>query len=395
VGGFRTRGQPAAVETVAGLLAGGLPHAIVLAGPSGSGKTTLALDLAAALLCTSPNRADRPCGTCRGCRLARDGNHPDLHRLAPEGPGGQIRIDPARALGTALALHSVEGGPRVAIVEHADRMNEDAQNALLKTLEEPPEAVTIVLCADDEDRLLPTIRSRSARVRLGSVGVRAMEELLAELGLAQPPEAGRIARAAAGRPGRAVAYAGAPDAVTIRGEVGRTLVDLLAAPAAPRLASGRQLLARASDAAAALDLAAADERGTSRSRARGRVPATTPAGDPAGAAPPAGRGAEPEADASRARAPATERRRALAWLLDTWADVARVLVSVALGDVRGIRDQGLADDLGAFAGNVQVADLAAFLARLAETSRRLESNVAPELALDVLVLAWPRVAFAA
>jgi DNA polymerase-3 subunit delta' len=84
-------------------------------------------------------------------------------------------------------------------------MNPDAQAALLKTLEEPPAGLTLVLCADDEDRLLPTVRSRCARIRLGPVGVRDIESILGEHGVADPPLAARLARLAAGRPGTAVA----------------------------------------------------------------------------------------------------------------------------------------------------------------------------------------------
>ena len=89
-------------------------------------------------------------------------------------------------------------------------MNEDAQGALLKTLEEPPAGVTIILCADDEDRLLPTIRSRCARLRLGRVGARDVEAILADHGLTDTPLAGRLARLSGGRPGVAMAYARSP-----------------------------------------------------------------------------------------------------------------------------------------------------------------------------------------
>ena len=126
-------------------------------GPSGVGKTTLALDLAAGLP-VHAEPADRPCRACRGCRLVGTATHPDLHRLGPDGPGRQVviggpeaQLRGVRDLVAELVLLPVEGGHRVAIVEHADRMNEDAQKALLKTLEEPPAGVTIVLCADEED----------------------------------------------------------------------------------------------------------------------------------------------------------------------------------------------------------------------------------------------------
>ena len=135
----------------------------------------------------------------------------------PAGPGRQVVIGGPEAkfrgvkdLIVELQLMPVEGGARVAIIESADRMNEDAQSALLKTLEEPPAGVTILLCADQEARLLPTVRSRCFRLRLGLVGARDIEAILADHGLADPPTAARLGRLAGGRPGLALAYARAP-----------------------------------------------------------------------------------------------------------------------------------------------------------------------------------------
>ena len=196
------------------MVGGPAPHAVLLVGPPSVGKATLAEDLAAGLLCEATDPASRPCRACRACRLVAAGNHPDLHRLVPEGPGGQVVIGDAREARAArgvrdllrdLALLPVEGGARVAIVEGAGQMNEDAQNALLKTLEEPSPGVTIVLCVDREELLLPTVRSRCARVRLGPTGARAIEGLLGELGLADASTAARLARIAGGRPGLALA----------------------------------------------------------------------------------------------------------------------------------------------------------------------------------------------
>ncbi len=256
--GFATVGQPGAVAAVRAMLGSHVPHAVLLAGPPSVGKHALAMDLAAALLCTGAEGGARPCRTCRGCRMVEHGNHPDLHRLEPEGAGGQIRIgdrqhpEPGtvRGLAVELALLPVEGGARVAIVRDAQRMNDDAQSALLKTLEEPPAGTTLILCADDEERLLPTVRSRCARIRLGPVGVRDIEELLAGRELADPPTAARLARLAAGRPGLAVAYAVAPEAEAIRGEISRVLLDLVPAPRATRLRAARELLTRAGGLAA-------------------------------------------------------------------------------------------------------------------------------------------------
>ena len=172
--GARTRGHAPALAAIEGMVRGWAPHALLLSGPGGVGKTTRAMDLAAGLLCVHPDVAARPCRSCRGCRLLEHGDHPDLHRLAPVGPGGQIviggpdaKVRGVRDLIGELVLMPLEGTARAAVIEAAHRMNEDAQAALLKTLEEPPAGLTLVLCADDEDRLLPTVRSRCARLRLG------------------------------------------------------------------------------------------------------------------------------------------------------------------------------------------------------------------------------------
>ena len=204
------------------MVSGQPPHAIVLGGAPGSGKTTLALDLAAGLLCdaTGAGAIGRAANAAVAGSSAH-GSHADLHRLAPAGPGLQVRIgdrsnpEPGtvRRLISDLALLPVEGGRRVAIIERADRLNEDAQSALLKILEEPPAGVTIVLCADRDDLLLPTVLSRCVRIRLGPVAIREIEAMLADAAVADAPRANRLARLAWGRPGAALALARAPEAV--------------------------------------------------------------------------------------------------------------------------------------------------------------------------------------
>ena len=407
-----TRGQQVALAALRGMIQNGVPHALLLAGPPSVGKTTLALDLAAALLCTSPDPADRPCRQCRGCRLVASGNHPDLHRLAPEGAGGQVRIDVIRNLVGELALLPVEGGARVAIVEDAHRLNEDAQNALLKTLEEPPSGVVIVLCADDEDRLLPTIRSRCARLRLGTVATRDIEDWLAERGVADAPTSARLARLADGRPGIALAYASSPEAVAARIEIDRTLIDLLAARPSARLVAVRGLLAVARVLAAGLDAGGGvgDDRsadgggatvaGAPRGRrARGSAVKTRGAvtARPMSAAPnlPPSPEATAESTADGAEAPTTkaspaERRRAAAQLVDVWRDLAIDLARTQHGDLRRLHDPGLLEEIDSAATRIPAGSIGGFLARLARIDEVLEGNANPELAIDVVALAWPR-----
>ena len=336
------------------------------------------------------------------------GNHPDLHRLAPEGPGGQVKIgdasnpDPgtARHLIGELALLPAEGGARVAIVEQAHRLNEDAQNALLKLLEEPPAGVTIVLCADDDECLLPTVRSRCARIRLSAVSGREIEDWLGELGAADAPQAARLARLADGRPGLALAYARSATAERLRGEIARGVLDMLSARRGVRLASIREMM----KSAAALDAALAEARrgadtpdsGTGSKRPtgrplRGRKVATAdvvPAADVA---------IETTADPSVGGEPAatklaaSDRRSAAATLMEIWAAVARDVAVAKAGGARQLHEISLVDEFRTIAPAVSSAGLTGFMSQLAAVDRQLDENVNPELALDVLALAWPHV----
>ncbi len=418
LGVFRTRGHERAVAAVRSMVSRGMPHAILIGGPAGIGKTTLALDLTAALLCDDPDPVARPCRACRGCRLVERERHPDVHRLAPSGPGDQIRIGArdrpedgtVRRLISDLVLLPVEGGARVAVVERADRLTDDAQTALLKTLEEPPSGVTIVLCADDEDRLMPTVRSRAARIRLGPVAVREIESILAGLDATDPPTAARLARLSGGRPGHALVLARTPEAIAARDELARTLLDLIDGSPGTRLAAAKDLTARATELNRALDRAARAGSATEppvtgrRTRKGPSAAPEAPTPAPAGAAgdptdPPDGAaddGADPDGEAGgRLSASAAERRRATIAVVGVWREIARDLVVTALGEDRRVRDPALLDDLRAAAGRLGDAPTAAaaigrFLRRLDGAGELLEANVRPELVLDGLLLGWPR-----
>jgi DNA polymerase III delta' subunit len=403
VDGVRTRGHASALGAAIAMIRGRAPHAVLLVGPAGVGKTTLALDIAAGLLCVAADASDRPCGACRACRLVASGGHPDVHRLAPEGPGRQVviggpgsRSRGIRDLTADLALMPVEGGARVAIIESAQRMNEDAQAALLKTLEEPPAGVTLILCADAEEPLLPTIRSRCARLRLGPVGARAMEEILAEHGIADVALAARLVRIAGGRPGLALAWAGDPAALRLRDELSRVLLDLTSARPAERLAAIRSAVAGASILADLTDgppAAPSVPAGGVRSgaRTRGRALADAPVADAPAAPPAADADTESDADpATAARIPAAERRRAADAVITIWTDVARDLLLSRHGLGASLRDVRLLEEAAAVGAELDEGATRSFLDRLGRAAVLLAGNVAPELILDDLALAWPQ-----
>lgn len=382
------------------MIRGRAPHAVLFVGPAGIGKTTLADDLAAGLLCTVDDVQARPCGACRACRLVASGGHPDVHRIGPDGAGRQVviggpgsKVRGIRDLIGELALLPVEGGARIAIVESAQRMNEDAQAALLKTLEEPPAGVTLILCADAEEPLLPTIRSRCARIRLGPVGPRVVETILGDHGMADPPLAARLARIAAGRPGVALAWAADPDALQAREELTRTLLDVLDLGPADRLAAVRSAASRATRIAAVVDPPTSSL--TRLPMSPGSSPKRrTAAGGGSRSAPAPDVDAEAEGEHDDdlleiARTPATERRRAADALIALWMDVARDVALCQRGLAGNVRELRLLDETTVAAGRLAGPDVTAFMDRLGRAAVLVRSNVSPELVLDDLAVHWP------
>jgi DNA polymerase-3 subunit delta' len=154
---------------------GRIAHAYLLTGLEHIGKSTVARALAQALNCTAPSP---PCGQCRACKLIAAGRFPGLHWVAPE--GNSLKIDQVRTLQHDLALSPMEGRYRVAILEGMDKATPEASNALLKTLEEPPTHVVVVLIALEAESLLPTIVSRCQLIPLRPLSVETVRAALVE-----------------------------------------------------------------------------------------------------------------------------------------------------------------------------------------------------------------------
>lgn len=184
-------GNARAKEQAARLFdAGHLPHAILIDGPAGCGKRTFARVLAAAAVCEGTG--ERPCGVCRQCQNARAGRHPDITEQG--GDGRTFPVDAVRALRTATAVGPNDAARKVFILANVQTMTEQAQNALLKLLEEPPAFALFLLTCDSRFRVLPTVRSRCVQFSLGPV---TEEEAAAALRAADPALAEEDARAAA------------------------------------------------------------------------------------------------------------------------------------------------------------------------------------------------------
>jgi DNA polymerase-3 subunit delta' len=158
-----------------------VPHAWLFAGPSGSGKRPAAAAMAAALNC--PVEPNVGCGTCSSCLRILRHRHPDVHHVVPEGP--LIPVATIREQVIPEAYRSpFEGRRKVFVIEEAERMNPEAQNALLKTLEEPQPDTIFILVSDREEELLDTVRSRCRRIVLEPVPESRVVELLESEGAA-------------------------------------------------------------------------------------------------------------------------------------------------------------------------------------------------------------------
>ncbi|HVF52137.1 MAG TPA: DNA polymerase III subunit delta' [Actinomycetota bacterium] len=157
-----------------------LSHALLFLGPEGAGKRVAAVAIAAALTCRA--KPLQGCGECQTCARVARGTHPDVHHIAPE--GAFIRVETVREGVIQQAARSpFEAAVKVFIIEDADRMNISAQNALLKTLEEPPSDTTFILLSTREDELLETVRSRARTIRFEAVPERRITALLVDEGV--------------------------------------------------------------------------------------------------------------------------------------------------------------------------------------------------------------------
>lgn len=194
-------GQRAAIGVLRSAAQGtGMTHAWLITGPPGSGRSNAALAFAAALQCP-----ERGCGECQACRTALVGSHPDITRVATDKLS--IGVDEVRELVRRSALAPIGHGYQVMVVEDADRLTDQACNALLKAIEEPTGHTVWVLCAPTVEDVLPTIRSRC---RLVSLTTPTTAEVAAHLALHDGVDdalASYAARASQGHIGRARALA--------------------------------------------------------------------------------------------------------------------------------------------------------------------------------------------
>ena len=335
--------QEAVVQLSRALATGRLAHAYLFVGPKGVGKGTLARALAQAVNCSA---AEPPCGACASCRRIGAGKHADVRVLAIGAKDGKERAETGfeqqkeraeigfkqvEELQHLAALRPFEGTYRVFIVDEAERMSSAAANRLLKTLEEPPPLVLLILLTANERELLPTLLSRCQPIRLRTLAEADVLAALRERGMADE-EARRVARLAQGRVGWALAVAADGAPLQKREERLDQVVELTEADREQRFAFATEL-----------------ETLFRRNREEGRA------------------------------------------VLELWREWWRDLLlwKTGMGEWATNLDRRTAAE--AQAARLELGGIAATLRRLDETAAALEANVTPRLALDVLMLAMPRV----
>lgn len=334
-------GQEKAVGMLARTLAEGrVSHAYLFVGPDQVGKGVAARQLAQALNCVGESP---PCGECRPCRLIAEDKHPDVevvgiggvcdepeHRDHRADGSREIRICQVRRLERVVSRAAFEGRYRVIIVDPADALTTEAANAFLKTLEEPPPNVVLILVAEREELLPPTVRSRCRRVPFGAAPVAEVERALRERWGVPAKEAERLARLSRGRLGWALSVL-----------ADETVLEAREAA----LEEGQRLVAasRVERFARAFELAA-------------------------------GYGRDP---------------RPVHALLEAWQEWWRDVVLVAVGkDERAVHVEEL-DRLRQQAAQYGVEASLGALEAVARTGRELEENASPLLAVETLMLELP------
>jgi DNA polymerase-3 subunit delta' len=221
-------------------------HAYLFCGPPGLGRRTLALRFAQALNCQTPVSAGIPCGTCRDCKQIEAKQHPDLNVIEAQDDdkrskeGGTLKVDQVREARRTLTLKPYQSKYRVSIFLRFQEANDNAANALLKTLEEAPSYAVLILTADNPEQLLPTIVSRCEVLRLRPLKLEEVQKDLESRGV----ESGRaklIAHISSGRPGYARRLAGDDLLLEKREERLNDLLTLLPASRVEKFKYAEQL----------------------------------------------------------------------------------------------------------------------------------------------------------
>ncbi len=215
-------------------------HAYLFTGSPGIGRRSLALAFARALTCSHPPAPGAFCGECRNCRQIAAMQHPDLSVIQAEKEGGMLKVEQIRELRKSVLLSPYQAEYKIVLLLRFQEANPSAANALLKTLEEAPSKVALLLTADNTANLLPTIVSRCEVLRLRPVPPSQLEPYLQKRG-SDASKAKFIARLSAGRPGYALRLLDNENELTFRSDKIREFAQMLKASRVARFSYAEEL----------------------------------------------------------------------------------------------------------------------------------------------------------
>ena len=216
-------------------------HAYLFVGAPGIGRRTLALAFARALTCSQPPAPGAFCGKCRNCRQIAAMQHPDLNIVQAEKEGGILKVEQIRELRKGILLSPYQAKYRIALLPRFQEANPSAANALLKTLEEAPSKVILLLTADNVEQLLPTIVSRCEVIRLRPTPLPRVEAYLREKGIDEA-KSQLLAHISGGRLGYALRLLEDESALEFRRAKLDELTELLPASRAERFSYAEKLV---------------------------------------------------------------------------------------------------------------------------------------------------------
>jgi len=342
---WRTLGQESTIERLSHSIAEGTTHhAYLVLGPKNVGKRTLAIDLACALNCES---ADAPCGVCRACSRILEGKHADILSIALDAGAAEevegdeesrkrrtrILTEQIGDLQRASTLPPYEGRFKILLVDHADRMTNEAANRILKTLEEPPPHVVWMLLAEAEGRMLETVVSRCQRVDVHTMPVPELERHLAQVVGVQADQARLVARVSRGRTGWALQAISDATLMADRASKTESVIQLISMTYAARFDLSREM--------------------------------------------------------------ETQYRRdadSVVEALDQWTTWWRDLLLVKTGCAESVVNVDYVNDINQQAQRLSLEQVREYIGKLNEARQDLDLNVIPRLVFDSLVYTMPRIA---
>jgi DNA polymerase-3 subunit delta' len=352
-------------ERVAGFLraaveSGAASHAYLFVGPPGSGKRSAALLLACALVCE-----DGGCGACPACARVRRGAHPDVRIVEPAGAASYLVEQVRDDLVPDMFLAPADGHAKVYIIDHAEALGDASANAFLKTLEEPPSAVTIVLLTEDYDAVLPTITSRCQAVRFSPVPTGRALALLAERTGAGEDEALAALAACSGDVPRALEFLRSPARREARDHVLAVLRDLPVMDARDVLVSARDLLREVR-----VPLEELKERQVVEMRERTDF---------------MGRAGQTKDVEQRHKREITAREREAVLELIAVAESWTRDVLLASAGAHGVSNRDAADDIATAASCMEQGAIQRGSEAVVRARRRVSYNVSPQLAVEAML----------